>query len=262
MDAFILSHVELGVMTITLNRPERLNSFNDVMHQQLAECLKQAERDETIRCLLITGAGRGFCAGQDLNDRNVDPNGPAPDLGMSVERFYNPLVRRLAKLPKPVIAAVNGVAAGAGATLALGCDMVIAARSANFVMAFSKLGLVPDCGGTWLLPRTAGRARAMGLALLGDKISAEQAQQWGMIWQVVDDAELADTSLTLARHLATQPTYGLGLIKQALLASETNTLDQQLDMERDFQRMAGRSDDYREGVSAFLAKRPPQFSGK
>lgn len=262
MDAFILSHVEQGVMTITLNRPERLNSFNDVMHQQLAECLKQAERDETIRCLLITGAGRGFCAGQDLNDRNVDPNGPAPDLGMSVERFYNPLVRRLAKLPKPVIAAVNGVAAGAGATLALGCDMVIAARSANFVMAFSKLGLVPDCGGTWLLPRTAGRARAMGLALLGDKMSAEQAQQWGMIWQVVDDAELADTSLTLARHLATQPTYGLGLIKQALLASETNTLDQQLDMERDFQRMAGRSDDYREGVSAFLAKRPPQFSGK
>jgi 2-(1,2-epoxy-1,2-dihydrophenyl)acetyl-CoA isomerase len=262
VDAFILSHVEQGVMTITLNRPERLNSFNDVMHQQLAECLKQAERDETIRCLLITGAGRGFCAGQDLNDRNVDPNGPAPDLGMSVERFYNPLVRRLAKLPKPVIAAVNGVAAGAGATLALGCDMVIAARSANFVMAFSKLGLVPDCGGTWLLPRTAGRARAMGLALLGDKMSAEQAQQWGMIWQVVDDAELADTSLTLARHLATQPTYGLGLIKQALLASETNTLDQQLDMERDFQRMAGRSDDYREGVSAFLAKRPPQFSGK
>lgn len=262
MDAFILSHVEQGVMTITLNRPERLNSFNDVMHQQLAECLKQAERDDTIRCLLITGAGRGFCAGQDLNDRNVDPNGPAPDLGMSVERFYNPLVRRLAKLPKPVIAAVNGVAAGAGATLALGCDMVIAARSANFVMAFSKLGLVPDCGGTWLLPRTAGRARAMGLALLGDKMSAQQAQQWGMIWQVVDDAELADTSLTLARHLATQPTYGLGLIKQALLASETHTLDQQLDMERDSQRMAGRSDDYREGVSAFLAKRPPQFSGK
>lgn len=262
MDAFILSHVERGVMTITLNRPERLNSFNDVMHQQLAECLKQAERDDAVRCLLITGAGRGFCAGQDLNDRTVDPAGPAPDLGTSVERFYNPLVRRLAGLPKPVVAAVNGVAAGAGATLALGCDMVIAARSASFVMAFSKLGLVPDCGGTWLLPRAAGRARAMGLALLGDKLSAEQAHQWGMIWQVVDDAELADAGLTLARHLATQPTYGLGLIKQALLASETQTLDQQLDMERDFQRLAGRSDDYREGVSAFLAKRQPQFSGK
>ncbi|KFC10299.1 oxepin-CoA-forming 1,2-epoxyphenylacetyl-CoA isomerase [Trabulsiella guamensis ATCC 49490] len=262
MDALILSNVEQGVMTITLNRPDRLNSFNDEMHQQLVDCLKQAERDDTIRCLLITGAGRGFCAGQDLNDRNVDPQGNPPDLGLSVENFYNPLVRRLAALPKPVIAAVNGVAAGAGATLALGCDMVIAARSANFIMAFSKLGLVPDCGGTWFLPRVAGRARALGLALMGDKLSAEQAHQWGMIWQVVDDAQLSDAALTLARHLATQPTYGLGLIKQALLAAETNTLDAQLDLERDYQRLAGRSPDYREGVSAFLAKRPPQFSGK
>ncbi|TCW07783.1 2-(1,2-epoxy-1,2-dihydrophenyl)acetyl-CoA isomerase [Raoultella sp. BIGb0138] len=262
MDAFILSEVEQGVMTITLNRPDRLNSFNDLMHQQLAECLTQAERDDSVRCLLITGAGRGFCAGQDLNDRNVDPSGPAPDLGLSVERFYNPLVRRLAALPKPVIAAVNGVAAGAGATLALGCDIVLAARSANFVMAFSKLGLVPDCGGSWFLPRVAGRARAMGLALLGEKLSAEQAAQWGMIWQLVEDAELADTSRQLARHLASQPTFGLGLIKKALLASGTNTLDAQLDLERDYQRLAGRSDDYREGVSAFLAKRPPQFSGK
>lgn len=262
MEAFILSTVEQGVMTITLNRPDRLNSFNDVMHQQLAECLTQAERDDSVRCLLITGAGRGFCAGQDLNDRNVDPSGPAPDLGLSVERFYNPLVRRLAALPKPVIAAVNGVAAGAGATLALGCDLVLAARSASFVMAFSKLGLVPDCGGSWFLPRIAGRARAMGLALLGEKLSAEQAAQWGMIWQLVEDAELADTSRQLARHLATQPTFGLGLIKQALLAAETNSLDAQLDLERDYQRLAGRSADYREGVSAFLAKRPPLFSGK
>ncbi|MEX0532474.1 2-(1,2-epoxy-1,2-dihydrophenyl)acetyl-CoA isomerase PaaG [Raoultella terrigena] len=262
MEAFILSTVEQGVMTITLNRPDRLNSFNDLMHQQLAESLTQAERDDSVRCLLITGAGRGFCAGQDLNDRNVDPSGPAPDLGLSVERFYNPLVRRLAALPKPVIAAVNGVAAGAGATLALGCDMVLAARSASFVMAFSRLGLVPDCGGSWFLPRVAGRARAMGLALLGEKLSAEQAAQWGMIWQLVEDAELADTSMQLARHLAAQPTFGLGLIKQALLAAETNGLDAQLDLERDYQRMAGRSADYREGVSAFLAKRPPQFSGK
>jgi len=262
VDAFILSEVEQGVMTLTLNRPDRLNSFNDVMHQQLADCLKQAERDDTIRCLLITGAGRGFCAGQDLNDRNVDPSGPAPDLGMSVERFYNPLVRRLAALPKPVICAVNGVAAGAGATLAMGCDIVLAARSARFVMAFSKLGLVPDCGGSWVLPRVAGRARAVGLLMLGDNLSAEQAAQWGMIWQVVDDAELKDTALTMARHFATQPTYGLGLIKKALQLSETNTLDEQLELERDYQRMAGRSDDYREGVSAFLAKRPPQFSGK
>ncbi|MCI1033996.1 2-(1,2-epoxy-1,2-dihydrophenyl)acetyl-CoA isomerase [Raoultella terrigena] len=262
VEAFILSTVEQGVMTITLNRPDRLNSFNDLMHQQLAECLTQAERDDSVRCLLITGAGRGFCAGQDLNDRNVDPSGPAPDLGLSVERFYNPLVRRLAALPKPVIAAVNGVAAGAGATLALGCDIVLAARSASFVMAFSRLGLVPDCGGSWFLPRVAGRARAMGLALLGEKLSAEQAAQWGMIWQLVEDAELADASLQLARHLAAQPTFGLGLIKQALLAAETNGLDAQLDLERDYQRMAGRSADYREGVSAFLAKRPPQFSGK
>lgn len=262
MDAFIISTVEHGVMTLTLNRPERLNSFNDQMHQQLADALTQAERDDSVRCLLITGAGRGFCAGQDLNDRNVDPSGPPPDLGLSVERFYNPLVRRLAALRKPVIAAVNGVAAGAGATLALGCDMVIAARSAKFVMAFSKLGLVPDCGGSWYLPRVAGRARAMGLALLGDALSAEQAAQWGMIWQVVDDSALADTSLQLARHLAQQPTYGLGLIKQALLASETNSLEQQLALERDYQRLAGRSDDYREGVSAFLAKRPPHFTGK
>jgi 2-(1,2-epoxy-1,2-dihydrophenyl)acetyl-CoA isomerase len=179
-----------------------------------------------------------------------------------VETFWNPLVRRLAKLPKPVICAVNGVAAGAGATLALGCDIVIAARSANFVMAFSKLGLIPDCGGTWLLPRVAGRARAMAMALLGDKLSAEQAQQWGMIWQVVDDAQLSDTAGSLARHLALQPTFGLGLIKQAINAAETNSLDAQLDLERDFQRMAGRSADYREGVSAFLSKRQPQFSGK
>ena len=262
MEAFILSETEQGVMTITLNRPDRLNSFNDLMHRQLAACLKQAERDDSIRCLLVTGAGRGFCAGQDLNDRNVDPSGPAPDLGLSVERFYNPLVRRLAALPKPVICAVNGVAAGAGATLALGCDIVLAARSAKFVMAFSKLGLVPDCGGSWFLPRVAGRARAMGLALLGDSLSAEQASQWGMIWQVVDDAVLKDTGLALARDLAAEAAYGLGLIKKALQLAETQTLDQQLDLERDYQRLAGRSADYREGVSAFLAKRPPQFSGK
>ena len=259
---FILSDVHNGVMTLTLNRPERLNSFNDEMHRQLAEVLTQAERDDTIRCLLITGAGRAFCAGQDLNDRNVDPTAVAPDLGASVENFYNPLVKRLAKLPKPVIAAVNGVAAGAGATLALGCDMVIAARSAHFIMSFSKLGLVPDCGGTWFLPRLAGRARAMGLALMGDKLSAEQAQQWGMIWQVVDDQSLNDTAQQLATHFASQPTFGLGLVKKALHASETNTLDAQLDLERDYQRLAGRSDDYREGVSAFLAKRPPVFKGK
>lgn len=260
--SFILSDIQNGVMTLMLNRPDRLNSFNDEMHRQLAECLTQAERDETIRCLLITGVGRAFCAGQDLNDRNVDPDAGPPDLGASVENFYNPLIKRLAKLPKPVIAAVNGVAAGAGATLALGCDMVIAARSASFIMSFSKLGLVPDCGGTWFLPRLAGRARAMGLALLGDRISAEQAHQWGMIWQVIEDETLNDSARQLATHFASQPTFGLGLVKKALYASETSTLDAQLDRERDFQRLAGRSDDYREGVAAFLAKRPPVFKGK
>ncbi len=260
--SFILSDIQNGVMTLMLNRPDRLNSFNDEMHRQLAECLTQAERDETIRCLLITGVGRAFCAGQDLNDRNVDPDAGPPDLGASVENFYNPLIKRLAKLPKPVIAAVNGVAAGAGATLALGCDMVIAARSASFIMSFSKLGLVPDCGGTWFLPRLAGRARAMGLALLGDRNSAEQAHQWGMIWQVIEDETLNDSARQLATHFASQPTFGLGLVKKALYASETSTLDAQLDRERDFQRLAGRSDDYREGVAAFLAKRPPVFKGK
>ncbi|WP_431810166.1 2-(1,2-epoxy-1,2-dihydrophenyl)acetyl-CoA isomerase PaaG [Jejubacter sp. L23] len=249
-------------MTLTFNRPERLNSFNDAMHLQLAEQLTQAERDAEIRCLVLTGAGRAFCAGQDLNDRNVDPDAGPPDLGLSVERFYNPLVRRLARLEKPVIAAVNGVAAGAGATLALGCDIVIAARSASFVMGFSKLGLVPDSGGTWFLPRLAGRARAMGLAMLGDKLSAEQAESWGMIWEVVDDAALSDRVQTLSRHLATQPTLGLGLIKRALLAAEQQGLNAQLDLERDYQRLAGRSADYREGVAAFLARRPPQFTGR
>lgn len=262
MEPMILSAVADGVMRLTLNRPERLNSFNDAMHRELADCLTQAERDDIVRALLITGAGRGFCAGQDLNDRQVDPAAAAPDLGRSVETFYNPLVRRLARLPKPVIAAVNGVAAGAGASLALGCDMVLAARSARFVMAFSKLGLVPDSGGTWFLPRLAGRARALGMALTGGNVSAEQAADWGLIWQVVDDERLAEDAAELARHLAGQPTYGLGLIKQALMASATHTLDAQLDLERDYQRLAGRSADYREGVAAFLAKRPPQFRGK
>ncbi|CAI0916040.1 1,2-epoxyphenylacetyl-CoA isomerase [Serratia grimesii] len=261
-NALILTHLEAGVLTLTLNRPDRLNSFNDEMHRQLSEALTLAERDDKVRCLLITGAGRGFCAGQDLNDRNVSVEQQAPDLGLSVERFYNPLIRRLTALPKPVVCAVNGVAAGAGAALALACDIVIAADNANFIQSFCRLGLVPDSGGSWFLPRLAGHARAMGMAMLGDKVSAQQALAWGMIWQVVAADELAATSQTLAQHLATQPTYGLGLIKKALYSSANNTLDQQLDLERDLQRLGGRSDDYREGVSAFFAKRPPSFSGK
>ncbi|OAT50720.1 2-(1,2-epoxy-1,2-dihydrophenyl)acetyl-CoA isomerase PaaG [Providencia heimbachae] len=258
----ILTKIEQGVLTITLNRPDRLNSFNDEMHRQLSDAIKIAERDDTVRCLVITGAGKGFCAGQDLNDRNVSVGEKAPDLGFSVETFYNPLIRRLTHLPKPIICAVNGVAAGAGAAIALAGDIVIAAKSASFIQSFCRLGLVPDSGGSWFLPQLAGHARAMGMALLGDKISAEQALQWGMIWQVTENEDLVETVDSLAKHLATQPTYGLGLIKKAIYSAATNTLDEQLDLERDLQRLGGRSQDYREGVDAFLNKRTPQFKGK
>ncbi|EMF4672003.1 2-(1,2-epoxy-1,2-dihydrophenyl)acetyl-CoA isomerase PaaG [Providencia stuartii] len=260
--AMILTTLENGVLTITLNRPDRLNSFNDEMHRQLSDALKIAERDDTVRCLVITGAGRGFCAGQDLNDRNVSVSEQAPDLGYSVETFYNPLMRRLTSLPKPIICAVNGVAAGAGAAIALAGDIVIAAKSASFIQSFCRLGLVPDSGGSWFLPQLAGHARAMGMALLGDKISAEQALQWGMIWQVTENDELTTTVNQLAQHFATQPTYGLGLIKKAIYRAATNTLDEQLDLERDLQRLGGRSEDYREGVDAFLNKREPKFKGR
>ncbi|EOY8496739.1 TPA: 2-(1,2-epoxy-1,2-dihydrophenyl)acetyl-CoA isomerase [Providencia stuartii] len=260
--AMILTTLENGVLTITLNRPDRLNSFNDEMHHQLSDALKIAERDDTVRCLVITGAGRGFCAGQDLNDRNVSVSEQAPDLGYSVETFYNPLIRRLTSLPKPIICAVNGVAAGAGAAIALAGDIVIAAKSASFIQSFCRLGLVPDSGGSWFLPQLAGHARAMGMALLGDKISAEQALQWGMIWQVTENDELTTTVNQLAQHFATQPTYGLGLIKKAIYRAATNTLDEQLDLERDLQRLGGRSEDYREGVDAFLNKREPKFKGR
>lgn len=260
--SMILTALENGVLTITLNRPDRLNSFNDEMHHQLSEAIKIAERDSAVRCLVITGAGRGFCAGQDLNDRNVSVGTQAPDLGFSVETFYNPLIRRLTALPKPIICAVNGVAAGAGAAIALAGDIVIAAKSASFIQSFCRLGLVPDSGGSWFLPQLVGHARAMGMALLGDKISAEQALQWGMIWQVTENENLTETVNTLAAHLATQPTYGLGLIKKAIYSAATNTLDEQLNLERDLQRLGGRSDDYREGVDAFLNKREPTFKGK
>ena len=257
-----------GVATLVLNRPDSLNSFNEAMHQEVREALtrvEQAHREGECRALLITGNGRGFCAGQDLSDRAVSPDAgadAAPDLGHSIATWYNPLVRTLTALPLPVICAVNGVAAGAGANIALACDLVIAARSAKFIQAFCKLGLVPDSGGTWQLPRLVGMARAKGLAMLGDKLSAEQAADWGLIWQVVDDDALRGTATDLARHLATQPTRGLALIKQALNDSTGNDLDTQLDLERDLQRQAGRSKDYREGVSAFMEKRAPRFIGE
>jgi len=254
--------IEDALARLTLNRPDKLNSFNAQMHEEVREAMKTVQRDDSIRCLLISGNGRGFCAGQDLSDRNVAPDAESPDLGESLEQKYNPLIRSLVKLEKPVICAVNGVAAGAGANIALACDIVIAAESAKFIQSFCNIGLVPDSGGTWTLPRLAGRARALGMALLGERISARQAEEWGLIWKCVADEELASTAEQMARHLATQPTRGLGLIKRAMLASSDNSLDDQLDLERDLQRLAGRSEDYREGVSAFMNKREPEFKGR
>ena len=258
----ILFGIDGGVARLTLNRPDRLNSFNDAMHAEVRDALGRVRGEASARVLVLTGAGRGFCAGQDLSDRAVAAGDAPVDLGASIERNYKPLVLGLRSLPMPVVCAVNGVAAGAGANLAFACDLVIAAKSATFIEAFAKLGLVPDTGGTYFLPRLAGTARAMGIALLGDKITAEQAAAWGLIWQCVDDAELAATADRLAAHFAQAPTRGLARTKQALYASAGNSLEAQLDLERDFMRELGASDDYREGVAAFMAKRPPKFSGR
>ncbi len=253
--------IDDGVARLTLNRPDKLNSFNAQMHEEVREAMKTVRRDDGVRCLLLGANGRGFCAGQDLSERNVAPDAEVPDLGESLEQKYNPLIRSLTSLEKPVVCAVNGVAAGAGANIALACDIVLAAESARFIQSFCNIGLVPDSGGTWILPRLVGHARAMGLALLGERLSARQAEEWGLIWKCVADDELAAEAGRLAKHLATRPTHGLGLIKRAMLASSANTLDQQLDLERDLQRLAGLSEDYREGVAAFMQKRDPEFRG-
>ena len=255
-------HIADGIARITLNRPERLNSFTAQMHAELRDALAQLADGGDARVLLLTGEGRGFCAGQDLSDRAVAPDAAPVDLGASIEQNYRPLVLALRALPLPVVCAVNGVAAGAGANIALACDIVIAARSASFIQAFCRIGLVPDSGGTFFLPRLVGNARAMGLALLGDKLAAEDAAAWGLIWKCVDDAELATTVDALLAQLAHAPTGGLAAIKRALHASAGNTLEQQLDLERDLQRALGNSADYREGVAAFLDKRPPRFTGR
>ena len=257
----VLVETDGPVLKVTLNRPDKLNSFNEAMHAAMQGALDRMEREPAIRAVLLTGAGKGFCAGQDLGDRNMSADQDI-DLGSTIERLYNPLVRRLRALEKPVVCAVNGVAAGAGANLALACDIVLAARSARFIQAFCRIGLVPDSGGTYFLPRLIGEARARALALTGEAVSAEQALAWGLIWQVVEDDRLQAEAGALAQRLATGPTRGLGLIKRALNASLANDLDRQLDLERDLQREAGRTADYREGVAAFLAKRPAVFRGQ
>ena len=254
--------IENGIAVLTLNRPDRLNSFTQAMHREVRAALDQVQADKTVRVLLLTGAGRGFCAGQDLNDRAVEPGAPGVDLGESVEKYYAPLVMTLRTLPMPVICAVNGVAAGAGANLALACDIVLAAKSASFIEAFSKLGLIPDTGGTWALPRLIGPARAMGLAMLGERLPAEQAEAWGLIWRCVPDDALMIEAMAMAEHFATAPTKGLAYTKKAMLASSTNTLEQQLALEASMMRELGYSHDYREGVAAFIEKRQPQFKGE
>jgi 2-(1,2-epoxy-1,2-dihydrophenyl)acetyl-CoA isomerase len=250
-----------GVAAITLNRPEKLNAFTATMHAELRAALDDAGRRAEVRAVLLTGAGRGFCAGQDLSERVRKPGDPPRDLGAGLEAGYNRLVRQIRALDKPVVAAVNGVAAGAGANIALACDIVLAARSARFVQSFAKIGLIPDAGGTWQLPRLVGRARALGLALLAEPIDAEKAEAWGLIWRAVDDETLMEEARTVAARLATQPTTALALARRAIDAAASSSLDQQLDLERDLQRIAGRTHDYDEGVAAFVGKRAPSFKG-
>jgi 2-(1,2-epoxy-1,2-dihydrophenyl)acetyl-CoA isomerase len=257
----ILLEIGSGVARLTLNRPDRLNSFTVQMHDEVSRGLEAATKSQA-RVLVLTGAGRGFCAGQDLGDRAVAPGGEGVDLGESLEKRYNPLIRRLTSLEMPVICAVNGVAAGAGANIAFAADIVLAARAAKFIQSFSNIGLVPDSGGTWILPRLAGQARALGLALTGEPLSAEKAEAWGLIWRCVDDDQLQTEAEKLAERFAVGPTRGYAAIKMAMRKGWLAGLEEQLDLERDLQRELGTSNDYREGVAAFSEKRKPNFSGK
>ena len=251
-----------GYHVLTLNRPDRLNAFNEAQHEALRAALDACEADEAGGAVVLTGAGRGFCAGQGLSDRDPTMLGDSPDLGLTLETYYNPLVRRLRALELPVICAVNGVAAGAGANIALACDIVLAAKSAKFIQAFSKIGLIPDAGGTYWLTRHLGEARAKALALTAHPLSAEDAAAWGLIWKAVEDEKLMEEAVALAEGFARGPTRAYALTKQAIQAASANDLDRQLDTERALQREAGWSDDYKEGVAAFLQKRPGVFKGR
>ncbi|QFQ89374.1 2-(1,2-epoxy-1,2-dihydrophenyl)acetyl-CoA isomerase [Paracoccus kondratievae] len=262
MTETVLAALADGVLTLTLNRPDKLNAFNEEMHLALRAGFQRAHDDAGVRAVLLTGAGRGFCAGQDLGDRDPRNGGPAPDLGHTLETFYNPTLRLIRSLEKPVVCAVNGVAAGAGANIAIACDIVLAGKSARFIQAFARIGLVPDAGGSWSLARILGEPRAKALALTAEPLGAEKAAEWGLIWKAVEDEALMDEALALARSLAAGPTLGLGLTKRLIQAAAVNSLDQQLDQERDCQREAGRSTDYAEGVTAFLEKRKPEFRGQ
>ena len=268
----ILFDVAEGVATVTLNRPDKLNCFTAAMHVELRDALARVRADASVRALLITGAGRGFCAGQDLTE-SVMSRSPSPgtgegrgedtgDIGGTLEQNYNPLVLGLRALPIPVICAVNGVAAGAGCNVALACDLVLAARSASFIEVFSRIALIPDAGGTYFLPRLVGQARAIGMALTADKVGAEQAEQWGLIWKCYDDDKLMPEARALAAQLAKGPTRAYALIKQALYASSSNSIEQQLALEAKLQREAGKTSDFAEGVRAFLDKRSARFSGR
>ncbi len=260
----VIAVLENGVLTLMLNRPQRLNAMSNGLIEAMNAELARARADDGIRAVLLTGVGRGFCAGADLaGGGTVDASAATPpDLGTNMDRIFNPLIRAMRSLPKPIVGAINGVAAGGGANLALACDIVLAARSAKFDQAFVRISLMPDLGGSYFLPRSVGDARARALAMLGTSVPAEEAERMGMIWQTVDDAALMPEATRLARQLAAGPTLSYAAIKQAINAAATNSLDQQLDLERDRQRELGRSADFREGVTAFLAKRPPRFTGK